>query len=140
MVDDVLRGYNGTIFAYGQTGSGKTFTMGILEAVRSPQAGIIPRALQQLFEHRQHVHGTVEVRVLLSFLQIYRETIQDLLGAGEGAAGIAPNLSIREDRQSGFYVEGLSSHDVRSVNAAFTLLNLGVSAPYIQRSSPHALH
>lgn len=26
-VDDVLMGYNGTIFAYGQTGSGKTYTM-----------------------------------------------------------------------------------------------------------------
>ena len=26
-VEDVLSGYNATIFAYGQTGSGKTFTM-----------------------------------------------------------------------------------------------------------------
>lgn len=26
-VNDVLDGYNSTIFAYGQTGSGKTFTM-----------------------------------------------------------------------------------------------------------------
>ncbi|KAI7315575.1 hypothetical protein KC315_g11029, partial [Hortaea werneckii] len=26
-VDDVLAGYNGTVFAYGQTGSGKTYTM-----------------------------------------------------------------------------------------------------------------
>lgn len=26
-VNDVINGYNGTIFAYGQTGSGKTFTM-----------------------------------------------------------------------------------------------------------------
>lgn len=27
IIDDILNGYNGTIFAYGQTGSGKTFTM-----------------------------------------------------------------------------------------------------------------
>ena len=26
-IDDVLDGFNSTIFAYGQTGSGKTFTM-----------------------------------------------------------------------------------------------------------------
>ena len=26
-INDVLTGYNGTIFAYGQTGSGKTYTM-----------------------------------------------------------------------------------------------------------------
>ena len=29
-VDDVLNGYNGTVFAYGQTGSGKTFTMMVI--------------------------------------------------------------------------------------------------------------
>ena len=27
VVDNVLQGYNGTIFAYGQTGSGKTHTI-----------------------------------------------------------------------------------------------------------------
>ncbi len=27
IVENVLEGYNGTIFAYGQTGSGKTFTI-----------------------------------------------------------------------------------------------------------------
>ena len=27
LVENVLEGYNGTIFAYGQTGCGKTFTM-----------------------------------------------------------------------------------------------------------------
>lgn len=26
-MEDVIEGYNGTIFAYGQTGSGKTYTM-----------------------------------------------------------------------------------------------------------------
>lgn len=26
-IDDVIKGFNSTIFAYGQTGSGKTYTM-----------------------------------------------------------------------------------------------------------------
>lgn len=40
-VDDILAGYNGTIFAYGQTGSGKTYTM-----FGEPKSkGIIPRFL-----------------------------------------------------------------------------------------------
>ena len=34
-VDDVLNGYNGTVFAYGQTGSGKTFTMMVLSESES---------------------------------------------------------------------------------------------------------
>ncbi|PIO57374.1 hypothetical protein TELCIR_21219, partial [Teladorsagia circumcincta] len=27
LVENVIEGYNGTVFAYGQTGSGKTFSM-----------------------------------------------------------------------------------------------------------------
>ena len=85
VVTEVLRGYNGTIFAYGQTGTGKTYTMGILQAVNSEHAGIVPRALSQVFEYCNAAvaassHGPpehrVEISVSLSFLQIYCETIQ----------------------------------------------------------------
>ena len=42
-IEDVLNGYNGTIFAYGQTGSGKTHTM--YGNIYDPEIkGIIPRA------------------------------------------------------------------------------------------------
>ena len=27
VIDDAIKGFNGTIFAYGQTGSGKTYSM-----------------------------------------------------------------------------------------------------------------
>lgn len=48
IVENVLEGYNGTIFAYGQTGSGKTFTM---EGQSSPPElkGIIPNSFAQIF-------------------------------------------------------------------------------------------
>jgi kinesin family protein 5 len=35
IVDEVVAGYNGTVFAYGQTGSGKSFTMMVCNAVLS---------------------------------------------------------------------------------------------------------
>ena len=42
-IEDVLNGYNGTIFAYGQTGSGKTHTM--YGNIFDPELkGVIPRA------------------------------------------------------------------------------------------------
>lgn len=42
-IEDVLNGYNGTIFAYGQTGTGKTHTM--YGNIYDPDLkGIIPRA------------------------------------------------------------------------------------------------
>ena len=43
-INDVLNGYNGTIFAYGQTGSGKTYTM-FGEILNDQFAGIIPRSM-----------------------------------------------------------------------------------------------
>lgn len=48
VIDNVLEGYNGTIFAYGQTGSGKTHTIfGNIDD--RDQQGLIPRVIQNLF-------------------------------------------------------------------------------------------
>ncbi|KAF7704707.1 hypothetical protein HF521_021779 [Silurus meridionalis] len=84
ILDEVIMGYNCTIFAYGQTGTGKTFTM---EGERSPNeeftweedplAGIIPRTLHQIFE-KLTSNGT-EFSVKVSLLEIYNEELFDLL-------------------------------------------------------------
>lgn len=55
IVRDVLEGYNGTIFAYGQTSTGKTHTMVGREGqdpLQGDQRGIIPRALEEIFQVR----------------------------------------------------------------------------------------
>ena len=49
MIEDIMAGYNGTIFAYGQTGSGKTFTMYGEDIFDDSQMGIVPRAAKQIF-------------------------------------------------------------------------------------------
>jgi hypothetical protein len=49
VVEDVLKGYNGTIFAYGQTSSGKTHTMQGPD-ITSEQRGIIPRIVENIFK------------------------------------------------------------------------------------------
>ncbi|POR33002.1 Kinesin-like protein bimC [Tolypocladium paradoxum] len=87
MLDEVLAGYNCTIFAYGQTGTGKTYTMsgdmtdtlGML----SDEAGIIPRLLQQLFNKLEIEDA--ENCVKCSFIELYNEELRDLLSADEGA-------------------------------------------------------
>lgn len=49
ILDEVLSGYNCTVFAYGQTGTGKTYTMeGNLD--NKEENGVIPRSIQYIFE------------------------------------------------------------------------------------------
>ncbi|THH17845.1 hypothetical protein EW146_g3050 [Bondarzewia mesenterica] len=75
-------GYNVCIFAYGQTGSGKSFTMegGSTEAT----AGMIPRAVEQVFRVAEELRSKGwEYTMQGQFLEIYNETINDLLGKGE---------------------------------------------------------
>lgn len=48
-MQSALDGYKVCIFAYGQTGSGKTYTM-VGPGQGGAHAGVIPRAVQQLFE------------------------------------------------------------------------------------------
>lgn len=123
VIDDFLVGKHGTIFAYGQTGTGKTYTMGVLEFVSNEHAGIIPRTISRIFDYvdENMAGGKSNVTVTLSFLQIYRETVQDLLspisatGNGQNrhqSDANEDNLMIREDPEKGFYVEGLNEYQV----------------------------
>ncbi|KAJ3491622.1 hypothetical protein NLI96_g550 [Meripilus lineatus] len=75
-------GYNVCVFAYGQTGSGKSFTMegGSSEST----AGMIPRAVERVFEATADLKTKGwEYRMEGQMLEIYNETINDLLGKGE---------------------------------------------------------
>lgn len=131
IADDVMQGYNGTIFAYGQTGSGKTFTMqGKEDGIRSnePAAkesrGIIPLVLEYLFEKmEQDKNGKnmVNYTVKCSYLQVYNEMITDLLYSG------TPHpLNIREDSKRGVYVDGLSEEVIHGPQECYQLLMKGL--------------
>lgn len=70
IIDEVLEGFNCTVFAYGQTGTGKTHTMeGNMDDPEN--AGIIPRAVQAVFQHLEAAGAEYSVR--LSFLELYNE-------------------------------------------------------------------
>jgi kinesin family protein 3/17 len=125
-VHSVLEGYNATILAYGQTGTGKTYTMeGFKYQQSDPQRGIIPRAMEEIFkyiEHKANQQSTFMVRA--SYLQIYNESISDLLKTGEGRS----SLTIREDKKRGVYVEGLSEWAVRTPHEIYALMQRGAQA------------
>jgi hypothetical protein len=90
VVDACIAGYNATIFAYGQTGSGKTFTMsgnGDAWGSSNEQRGLIPRVMEHMFERIAAAKASdpsLECAVRASYLEVYNETLADLLDASGG--------------------------------------------------------
>nr|XP_014346898.1 PREDICTED: kinesin-like protein KIFC1 isoform X2 [Latimeria chalumnae] len=80
LVQSSLDGYNVSIFAYGQTGSGKTFTMEGPDNMTFGTTGMIPRAVKQIFAGAEELRAKGwSYEFTASFLEIYNETIRDLL-------------------------------------------------------------
>jgi len=77
-VQSALDGFNVCLFSYGQTGSGKTHTM--QGSGDGAMRGIIPRAIQQVGMYKTHLEEKGwEYSMEVSFIEIYNETIRDLL-------------------------------------------------------------
>ncbi|XP_072546698.1 kinesin-like protein KIF11 [Salminus brasiliensis] len=131
ILDEVIMGYNCTVFAYGQTGTGKTFTM---EGERSPNeeftweedplAGIIPRTLHQIFE-KLASNGT-EFSVKVSLLEIYNEELFDLLSP---SPDVTERLQLFDDPRNkrGVIVKGLEEVTVHNKNEVYQILERGAA-------------
>ena len=117
LLDNVLDGYNATVFAYGATGCGKTHT--ITGTVQQP--GIIFLTMQELFERISETTDDKVTEVSLSYLEIYNETIRDLLCPGNTKAG----LMLREDANQTVSVAGLSSHRPQNVEEVMEMIMRG---------------
>ncbi|KAH9067847.1 kinesin-domain-containing protein [Lactarius vividus] len=116
LIEIVYSGATATIFAYGVTSSGKTHTM---QGTRS-QPGVIPRAVEALFEYRQTCKDDASLSV--SYMEIYRDEVYDLLVDRE----TAPKLPVRENDAGQVFVANLSSvpiQDVSEFNKLYTIAN-----------------
>ena len=118
-MESVIQGYNGTIFAYGQTGTGKTFTMeGVLK--ENELKGIIPRSFDMIFNLIKTTFNT-NFLIRVSFLEIYNENIRDLLTKNE-----TQKLEVKQNPDTGFYVNGLSTFVVKSPQEMSELMERGL--------------
>uniref|UniRef100_A0A5B6YKD6 Kinesin-like protein n=1 Tax=Davidia involucrata TaxID=16924 RepID=A0A5B6YKD6_DAVIN len=116
VVESVLDGYNGTIMAYGQTGTGKTYTLGRLGEEDTAARGIMVRAMEDILAEISPEIDSVSV----SYLQLYMETIQDLLDPAND------NISIMEDPKTGdVSLPGATLVEIRDQWSFVELLRLG---------------
>ncbi|CAJ2627591.1 unnamed protein product [Trifolium pratense] len=134
IVNEVLDGFNCTVFAYGQTGTGKTYTMeggmrnkgGDLTA----EAGVIPRAVRQIFDILEAQNADYSMKV--TFLELYNEEITDLLSAEDNSPRpieerVKKPVALMEDGKGSVLLRGLEEESVYSVNEIYALLERGAS-------------
>ncbi|CAL8115348.1 unnamed protein product [Orchesella dallaii] len=135
LLKEVLLGYNCTVFAYGQTGTGKTYTMEgelnttntmLFLGVDGKDAGILPRALSDIFDEVRAMSCDFQVRA--SYLELYNEELFDLL------ATVEPNpnqtkktLRIYEDanRKGSVVIQGLEEVIVQNKQEVYNVLRRG---------------
>ncbi|KDP39040.1 hypothetical protein JCGZ_00797 [Jatropha curcas] len=129
LVQSALDGYKVCIFAYGQTGSGKTYTM-MGKPGNPEQKGLIPRSLEQIFQTRQSLLSQGwKYEMQVSMLEIYNETIRDLLSTNRepsrpenGMSAGGKQYAIKHDANGNTHVSDLTVVDVRSTREVSFLL------------------
>uniref|UniRef100_A0A9I9CG39 Kinesin-like protein n=1 Tax=Cucumis melo TaxID=3656 RepID=A0A9I9CG39_CUCME len=131
IVNEVLEGFNCTVFAYGQTGSGKTYTMegGMKNKNKDlpAEAGVIPRAVRQIFDTLEEQNADYSMKV--TFLELYNEEITDLLAQEDQSRSAEEKqkkpISLMEDGKGAVVVRGLEEEAVYSLSEIYTLLERG---------------
>lgn len=122
VVTNLFNGYNVTVVAYGQTGSGKTHTMGTAGTDYGDDAdGIIPQAVQDIFAGVAE-RENFEFLVKVSFIELYKEDLFDLLTNTSRANSIC---NIHEDPSGGIKIANLSEIPVTSLKETMMLLEKG---------------
>ncbi|KAG2574973.1 hypothetical protein PVAP13_7KG413400 [Panicum virgatum] len=124
LVQSALDGYKVCIFAYGQTGSGKTYTM--MGRPGNDQKGMIPRSLEQIFKTSQSLESQGwEYFMQASMLEIYNESIRDLLAPGRPNSfdmSASKQYTIKHDPHGNTTVSDLTIIDVFSIADVTNLL------------------
>ncbi|KAI1317910.1 kinesin-like protein Klp5 [Mortierella claussenii] len=121
LIDGVLDGYNGTLFAYGATGCGKTHTI----SGTPEKPGIIFLTMQELYERIKEVEEEKTIEISLSYLEVYNETIRDLLAKPPLENTKPPSLHLREDSSRRITIAGLSEHHPQGMDALMELVFMG---------------
>lgn len=124
VVRSAMDGYNGTVFAYGQTGSGKTYTMSGTD--REP--GVIPRTVNDVFEIIRE-NPSCEYLLRVSYLEIYNETLRDLLVDPNAKRAVRPPRIFEEKGR--VMLSGMEEQIVTTPQEVMVLLQKGQRARHI---------
>jgi len=93
------------------------------------EAGVIPRAVRQIFDILEAQNADYSIKV--TFLELYNEEITDLLSPDENSRPTEEKqkkpITLMEDGKGSVFVRGLEEESVYSLNEIYTLLERGAS-------------
>eukprot|EP00949_MAST-11_sp_MAST-11-sp1_P000750 g750.t1 len=124
LIGNLMDGSHGLLFAYGITNAGKTYTI----QGNSDNPGILPRAMESIFERLKTTPGGEEASVFVSYLEIYNNKIHDLLAPPpekKNAWKGRPALQLKDERGGRVSVRGLRNVKVSSTKDALEQLHVG---------------
>ncbi|EGR44444.1 kinesin-like protein [Trichoderma reesei QM6a] len=154
-INAFTQGYNVSLLAYGQSGAGKSYTMGTSSpsAQQNPDdMGVIPRAAAALFEKLdvqrgggsngtmrsassfrsprafgQNNLGDRNWAMTATYVEIYNETLRDLLVDDSTPMHDRTSVAIREDVKGNIILTGLHQVDITCVDDLLNALEFGSS-------------
>ena len=131
VVLQAMEGYNGTVFTYGQTGSGKTWTMRGSES----DPGMMVLCIKDIM-HWIDTHPNCQTTLRVSYMEVYNEEINDLLGV---PGPTSKNLRIvSEDAVRGAVIGGLVEEVCVTPNDFMEVLHRGEASRSYASTSMNA--
>lgn len=140
LVENAFSGYNNCLFAYGQTGSGKTHS--VVGTLKGDDRGLMPRILEEVFGRMDHLSQdvtddvSVEFNCKASYMEVYNESIRDLLVKVEDRA--RQKLEVRHHPVLGVIVPGLLETAVTSWADVMKLIEFGSKTRTMAATSMNA--
>lgn len=117
LVHAAMDGYHTSVLAYGQTSTGKTHTM----SGTKEQPGLIPLSIRECFDYLRNQEDPREYLLRVSYLEVYKEHIRDLLAKSPSA----PPVRLFESAENGLVIKGLEEVVVTSPEQVFQTLSEG---------------
>lgn len=130
LVHAAMDGYHTSILAYGQTSTGKTHTM----AGTSKQPGLIPLCVNECFNFLQNSTHPREYLLRVSYMEVYKEHIRDLLNSSP----TAPPVRLFDSPKDGLVIKGIKEEVVTCPNEVFKILARGEARRQVGATSFNA--
>eukprot|EP00941_MAST-03F_sp_MAST-3F-sp1_P005328 g5328.t1 len=138
LIQSAVDGFNVCIFAYGQTGAGKSFTMIGAEGEEAPPElkGLTPRAVDEIYNLKEHAEGKYTVDISLSMFELYQDQLQDLLRPENEEARALP---IKIDKRNNVDIIGGVKIDIESAEDLMEKWKYSMSRRHVRATKMNAV-